>query len=235
MTNSAMATSRQSTSHTMPATRTNLRTQCRRLPDRYAVARSRHIAAWPRGPEVSWFHASDAPSARQPSTTTSEPSALTFTSGSTGVIALSASVTAEAKPGAWPMPPPSTISSGSTTVITQQTARATSRASAATTATARASPRAAAGTTGGGDAGAARDRLERPPPTGLIGCVVVGQRHERDLARDPVHAAVQPAVEHQPHADAGPDVDEGEALTVAPVAVGPLGQRRRVDVVLKRD
>ena len=49
-----------------------------------------------------------------------------------------------------------------------------------------------------------------------------------------VHAAAQPAVEHQPHADAGADMHEGEALLVAPVAVGPLGQRRRVHVVLQR-
>src|ERR1700684_3412743 len=106
-----------------------------------------------RGAEVSWFHASDAPSARQPSTTTSVPSALTFTSGCTGVMALRAVVSGAANPGAWPIPPPSTISPGSTTVITQQMALATSRASSATTATARSSPRAAAANTLAGDTG----------------------------------------------------------------------------------
>ena len=43
-----------------------------------------------------------AASARHPSTTTSVPRALTRTSGSTGAIAASSTVTASANPGAWP-------------------------------------------------------------------------------------------------------------------------------------
>ena len=88
-----------------------------------------------------------AASARHPSTTTSVPRALTRTSGSTGAIAASSAVTASANPGAWPMPPPRTISDGSMTAITQQIAAATRRASPATTAAARSSPAAAAAKT----------------------------------------------------------------------------------------
>ena len=88
--------------------------------------------------------ASSVPPARQPSTTASVPRALTWMDGMTGAICSSLAATASAKPGARPMPPPSTIRSGSTTVITAQIVLATSWASSATTALARSSPRAAA-------------------------------------------------------------------------------------------
>ena len=61
------------------------------------------------------------------------------------------------------------------------------------------------------------------------------ERHERDLARHPVHAAVQPATEHEPHADAGAHVHEREAVRVPAHPVGALGEGRRVHVVLDRE
>ncbi len=60
-------------------------------------------------------------------------------------------------------------------------------------------------------------------------------RQERDLARHPVHAAVQPAAEHQAHADTGADVHEREAVGLLADTERPLGQRRRVHVVLDRE
>src|SRR5260370_19386304 len=89
---------------------------------------------------ISRVHASSAPEARQPSTTTSVPSALTRTSGSTGASPRSSAVTAAAKPGACPMPPPRTTSSRATTVTTALIALATNRASPATTPAAPSSP-----------------------------------------------------------------------------------------------
>jgi hypothetical protein len=87
------------------------------------------------------------PAARQPSVTASVPRALTLIAGITGAIGSSSAVTDSAKPGARPIPPPSTIRSGSTTVMTAQMVLATRRASSATTACARASPAAAASKT----------------------------------------------------------------------------------------
>jgi len=73
--------------------------------------------------------------------------------GMTGAIRSSSALTDSAKPGARPIPPPRTIRSGSTTVMTAQIASATSRASSATTALARSSPRAAAAKTRRADTG----------------------------------------------------------------------------------
>ena len=166
-----------------------------------------------------------------------------------GQVAAAADVTVAAKPGAWPIPPPSTISSGSTTVITQQIARATSRPPPRRPRPPARRPGPRRRTPGGptpppasrpcGPRGPRRTRAAAAssgPAAGVLASAArpLRQRHERDLARDPVHAAAQLAAEHQPHADAGADVDEGEALAVPPVAVGALGQRRRVNVVLER-
>ena len=73
--------------------------------------------------------------------------------GMTGAIRWSSSLTDSAKPSARPMPPPRTIRSGSTTVMTAQIVWATSRASSATTAMARWSPLAAAAKTRRADTG----------------------------------------------------------------------------------
>ena len=73
--------------------------------------------------------------------------------GITGAIRSSSVCTDSAKPGARPIPPPRTIRSGSTTVMTAQIVLATSRASSATTAIARSSPRAAAAKTRRADTG----------------------------------------------------------------------------------
>jgi hypothetical protein len=85
--------------------------------------------------------------------TASVPRALTRMAGMTGVIRSSSAVTDSAKPGAWPIPPPNTIRSGSTTVMTAQIVLATSCASSATTARARSSPAAAASNTRRADTG----------------------------------------------------------------------------------
>ena len=95
----------------------------------------------------TWPQASSVPADRQPSTTASVPSALTLMAGMTGAIRSSSVLTDSAKAGARPIPPPRTIRSGSTTVMTAQIASATSPASSATTAVARSSPRAAAAKT----------------------------------------------------------------------------------------
>jgi hypothetical protein len=93
------------------------------------------------------------PATRQPSTTASVPSALTLMAGMTGAIRSSSVPTDSAKPGARPIPPPSTIRSGSTTVTIAQIVWASSRASSATTARARSSPLAAASKTRRADTG----------------------------------------------------------------------------------
>jgi len=85
--------------------------------------------------------------------TASVPRALGLITGMTGAIRSSSAVTDSAKPGARPIPPPSTIRSGSTTVMTAQIVLATSRASSATTACARPSPAAAASKTRRADTG----------------------------------------------------------------------------------
>jgi hypothetical protein len=102
---------------------------------------------------MTFPQASPVPEARQPSVTASVPSALTRIAGMTGVIWSSSVVTDSAKPGARPIPPPSTIRSGSTTVMTAQIVLATRRASSATTARARWSPAAAASKTRRADTG----------------------------------------------------------------------------------
>ena len=53
--------------------------------------------------------ASSVPAARQPSVTASVPSALTLMAGMTGAMRSSSPVTTSAKPGARPIPPPSTV------------------------------------------------------------------------------------------------------------------------------
>ena len=63
------------------------------------------------------------PAARQPSTTESTPSALTRSSVAIGERAASSARTASTNPSALPMPPPSTIRSGSTTAMIEQSAR----------------------------------------------------------------------------------------------------------------
>ena len=200
-------------------------------------------------------------------------------------MAASSTVTASANPGAWPMPPPSTISDGSMTEITQQIAAATRRASPATTAAARSSPAAAAAKTSLAvarpvrpDLRAARTMPSAPAaisrvprrcassgsmitPSGPAvtrsagtrsaaaggqcavrargpggpGGRVAAERQEGDLPGHPVHAAVQPAAEHQAHADARADVHPGEAVGLLPDAERALGERGRVHVVLDRE
>ena len=143
--------------------------------------------------------------------TASVPRALTLIAGITGAIRSSSAVTDSAKPGARPIPPPSTIRSGSTTVMTAQMVLATSRASSATTAWARAvagrrgledAPRGhraahAPATRGPDDPGGRRGRLERAALARLVlvGARAAGQRHERDLPGHPVGAAQQLAAE----------------------------------------
>ena len=83
------------------------------------------------------------------------------------------------------------------------------------------------------DAGRGRHSLQRPPAP-RVGRIAGEEWHEGDLARHPVHAAAQPAAEDEAHADARADVHESEALTGTPVAVGLLGERGRVHVVLER-
>ena len=154
--------------------------------------------------------------------------------------------TSLAKPGARPMPPPSTISSGSTTATTAPSARATISASPATISRACSSPAAAAANTPRalrsrdpdfraaltmaaaeaadfeGAASPRVDELER----------FAAKPQEGDLARRAVRAAMQLSVDDEPHADSSADRDEGEGRHVAAVAVYLFGDRRSVDVVL---
>jgi hypothetical protein len=89
-------------------------------------------------------------------------------------------------------------------------------------------------TRGPDDARGGRGRLERPALAYLVlvGSLPAGQRHERDLPRDAVRAAHQLAAEDKAHADAGPDVHEGEVVDLPAVAERAFGQRGGVDVVL---
>jgi hypothetical protein len=89
--------------------------------------------------------------------------------------------------------------------------------------------RRAARTTAGGGC-----RLQRAALAGIVGvgAVATGHRQVGDLARDPVRAAEQLVADDQAHADARADVHEREAVHLPAVPVGPLGQGRRIHVVL---
>src|SRR5215469_3619163 len=62
-----------------------------------------------------------------------------------------------------------------------------------------------------------------------------GDGHEGDLTGHAVYAAVQVALDHQAHANAGPDPHEREGTDLTAVAVLALSQGRGVDVVLHNE
>ena len=148
-----------------------------------------------------------------------------------------------------PTPPPRMTSAGSTTGAIAAIPSARRAASISTAAIAAGWPRRAAAKTffgvsgvahpealrGAHDAGRRRRLLERPaPPVHRILRVAGTDGQVGDLAGGAVRPAVQLAVQHQPHADAGSHPQVHEAVDVAAVPAGALAEGREVHVVLER-
>ena len=194
------------------------------------------------------FQSWSPPTARQPSTTASSPRALGLTSGTIGESSASRAAPprrsrargrcrrrARSAPGRRPRRSPPARAPRS------RLRAATTSARAAVACRRRGEDGAGAAQHGCPRAGRPGRRRRRTRPTRARRAgvrrarpVALGERQERDLAGRAVGAAVELAVEDEPHPDSGADGDEREGRDVSAVAVVALGDRGRVDVVLDR-